>query len=143
MLILGSMASVKSLEKGFYYMHPQNRFWKTLAKVLDKQIPQSIEDKKQWLYDNHIALMDIIYSCNRKGSLDSDIKDIVPNDITKVLQTANIKGIFCNGRKSYDTAKKTYPQYEFIYLPSSSPANAGKWNEKEWYKIKEYLDKDE
>ncbi|MDE5755610.1 MAG: DNA-deoxyinosine glycosylase [Clostridia bacterium] len=138
-LILGSMASVKSLEKGFYYMHPRNRFWSTIAEVADSPVPEDIEGKRQWLLDNNIALMDIIYSCNRKGSLDSDITDIVPNDIEKVLNTANIRGIFCNGRKSFDTAQKTYPQLHFEYLPSTSPANAGKWDKEEWMKIKDCL----
>ena len=138
-LILGSMASVKSLEKGFYYMHPRNRFWSTVSKIVGKEVPDGIEQKKQWLLDNNIALMDIIYSCNRKGSLDSDITDIVPNDIQRVLNTANIRGIFCNGRKSFDTAQKTYPNLTFHYLPSTSPANAGKWNEEEWMKIKDIL----
>ena len=138
-LILGSMASVKSLEKGFYYMHPRNRFWSTVSKIVGKEVPDGIEQKKQWLLDNNIALMDIIYSCNRKGSLDSDITDIVPNDIQRVLNTANIRSIFCNGRKSFDTAQKTYPNLTFHYLPSTSPANAGKWNEEEWMKIKDLL----
>ncbi|MDE6472265.1 MAG: DNA-deoxyinosine glycosylase [Clostridia bacterium] len=138
-LILGSMASVKSLEKGFYYMHPRNRFWSTISKVAGEHVPEDIEGKKQWLLDNNIALMDIIYSCNRKGSLDSDITDVTPNDIEQVLNTANIRAIFCNGRKSFDTAQKTYPSLTFQYLPSTSPANAGKWNEEEWLKIKQYL----
>ena len=138
-LILGSMASVKSLEKGFYYMHPRNRFWSTVSKIVGKEVPADIEQKKQWLLDNNIALMDIIYSCNRKGSLDSDITDVVPNDIEQVLNTANIRAIFCNGRKSFETAQKTYPHLTFYYLPSTSPANAGKWNEEEWLKIRLYL----
>ncbi len=138
-LILGSMASVKSLEMGFYYMHPRNRFWSTIAKVVGSPVPEDIVGKKKWLLDNHIALMDIIYSCNRKGSLDSDITDVTPNDIEQVLNTANIKSIFCNGRKSYDTAVKTYPNLTFNYLPSTSPANAGKWSEEEWLRIREYL----
>ena len=139
-LILGSMASVKSLEKGFYYMHPRNRFWTTIAKVVGSEVPQDIEGKRQWLIANKVALMDIIYSCNRKGSLDSDITDVTPNNIEQVLNTANIRAIFCNGRKSFYTAQKTYPHLTFYYLPSTSPANAGKWNEEEWMKIKEYLE---
>ena len=138
-LILGSMASVKSLERGFYYMHPRNRFWDTISKVVGKPAPKEIEGKRQWLLDNNIALMDIIYSCNRKGSLDSDIKDVVPNDIMQVLNTADIKAIFCNGRKSYDTAKKNYPQLEFNYLPSTSPANAGIWDESALIEIRDKL----
>lgn len=132
-LILGSMASVKSLEKGFYYMHPRNRFWSMLSKALGEPVPDGIEARKKWLLDNNIALMDIIYSCNRSGSLDSEIRDIVPNDLTRVLSVAkDLQGIYCNGRKSYDTARKAYPDLEFNYLPSTSPANAGGWDESLW-----------
>lgn len=138
-LILGSMASVKSLEKGFYYMHPQNKFWRVIALVAGNPVPESIEGKRQWLLDNNIALMDIIYSCERKGSLDSDIREVTPNDIRQVLDNAPIRAIFCNGRKSYDTARKNYPDVEFKYLPSTSPANAGGWNEQAWLDIKRYL----
>ncbi|MDE6189045.1 MAG: DNA-deoxyinosine glycosylase [Clostridia bacterium] len=138
-LILGSMASKKSLEKGFYYMHPRNRFWSTVSKVVGEPAPESIDDKKAWLLKHNIALMDIIYSCNRKGSLDSDIKDVVPNDISEVIKTGNIQAIYCNGRKSFETAKKAYPHIDFIYLPSTSPANAGSWNIDEWLKIRDCL----
>ena len=138
-LILGSMASVKSLEKGFYYMHPRNRFWTTIGQVAGEQVPESIEGKRDFLLTHKIALMDIIYSCNRDGSLDSDIKDAVPNDIMQVIKTGNIQAVFCNGRKSYEIAKKTYPDIDFNYLPSTSPANAGGWNIDEWMKIKDYL----
>ena len=120
-------------------MHPRNRFWSTISKVVGSIAPEDIEGKKQWLLDNNIALMDIIYSCNRKGSLDSDITDVTPNDIEQVLNSANIRAIFCNGRKSFDTAQKTYPHLTFHYLPSTSPANAGKWSEEEWLKIKDFL----
>lgn len=138
-LILGSMASVKSLEKGFYYMHPQNKFWRVIALVAGNPVPESIEGKRQWLLDNNIALMDIIYSCERKGSLDSDIREVTPNDIRQVLDNAPIRAIFCNGRKSYDTARKNYPDVEFKYLPSTSPANAVGWSEQAWLDIKRYL----
>ncbi|MDE5549402.1 MAG: DNA-deoxyinosine glycosylase [Clostridia bacterium] len=138
-LILGSMASVKSLEKGFYYMHPRNKFWTIIGEVAGERVPESIEGKKAWLLAHKIALMDIIYSCNRDGSLDSDIKDVIPNDIIKVMNTANIQAVFCNGRKSFEIAKKTYPNISFNYLPSTSPANAGAWNKEEWMKIRQYL----
>lgn len=138
-LILGSMASVKSLQEGFYYMHPRNRFWSTVAEVVADPVPDTIPEKKAWLLKHNIALMDIIYSCNRRGSLDSDIKDVVPNDIRKVLACADIKAVYCNGRKSFDTAKKFYPDIEFIYLPSTSPANAGKWDVAPWLNIRASL----
>ncbi|MDE6758959.1 MAG: DNA-deoxyinosine glycosylase [Clostridia bacterium] len=138
-LILGSMASVKSLEKGFYYMHPRNRFWTTIAQVVGDPVPESIKGKRDWLLAHNIALMDIIHSCNRNGSLDSDIKDVIPNDIKNVLKTAKIQAIYCNGRKSYEIANKTYPDVDFNYLPSTSPANAGGWDIEEWMKIRRFF----
>lgn len=138
-LILGSMASVESLKQGFYYMHPRNRFWSTMAKITGKPVPESIDGKRAFLLENGIALMDSIYSCEREGSLDSDIKNVVPNDIPAVLAATNIKAVFCNGKKSYAVAKKAYPEIDFKCLPSTSPANAGGWNEEEWIKLREYL----
>lgn len=138
-LILGSMASVESLKQGFYYMHPRNRFWKTVAKITDKEVPDSIDGKRAFLLENRIALMDSIYSCEREGSLDSAIKEVVPNDIPAVLAATQIKAVFCNGRKSYEVAKKAYPSIDFILLPSTSPANAGNWKEEEWLRLREYL----
>ena len=138
-LILGSMASVKSLEKGFYYMHPRNRFWATISKVVGLPVPDDIEGKKKWLLANNIALISRLSSCHRKCALDSDIPDVTPKDIMKVLETADIQAIYCNGRKSYDTAVKTYPNLTFHYLPSTSPANAGKWSEDAWLKVGETI----
>ena len=138
-LILGSMASVESLKQGFYYMHPRNRFWSTMAKITEKSVPESIDGKRAFLLENGIALMDSIYSCEREGSLDSDIKNAVPSDIPAVLAATNIKAVFCNGKKSYAVAKKAYPEIDFKCLPSTSPANAGGWNEEAWIKLREYL----
>lgn len=138
-LILGSMASVESLKQGFYYMHPRNRFWPTMAKITGNPVPESIDGKRAFLLENGIALMDSIYSCDREGSLDSDIKNAVPSDIPAVLAATDIKAVFCNGKKSYAVAKKAYPAIDFKCLPSTSPANAGGWKEEEWLKLREYL----
>ena len=59
-LILGSFPSVKSREQGFFYSHPQNRFWQVLASVLQQPIPASIEEKKAFLLQNNIAVWDVI-----------------------------------------------------------------------------------
>lgn len=138
-LILGSMASVKSLEKGFYYMHPRNRFWGTLAAITGDPVPDALEDRKKYLLAHHIALMDSIKTCERKGSLDSDIRDVVPNDIASVIAASKIKAVFCNGTKSYEVAKKAFPDIGFVKLPSTSPANAGAWDIGKWMQIREYL----
>ena len=100
-LILGSFPSVKSRESQFFYHHPQNRFWKVLSSVLDKDTPITIDEKKDFLLDNNIALWDVIASCYIEGSSDSSIKNVVANDLNKIIDTCDIKQIFCNGGKSF------------------------------------------
>ena len=126
-LILGSFPSVKSRETGFFYGHPQNRFWKVLATLLKEPVPDTIEEKKAMLLAHRIALWDVIQSCDIKGSSDSSIKNAVPNDFSFILKTAPIRQIYTNG----GTAYKLYHKYcekvtgfEAVKLPSTSPANA-------------------
>lgn len=126
-LILGSFPSVKSREMQFYYGHPQNRFWKVLAFVLNTDVPNTIEEKKQFLLSNHIAVWDVIASCRIVGSSDSTIKDVVANDFTGILQNSKIERIFVNGTKAYDLYCKyaeSKTGVKAIKLPSTSPANA-------------------
>lgn len=126
-LILGSLPSVKSRQNQFYYGHPQNRFWKVIASVLNVPVPASVEEKKSILLENKIALWDVIYECDIVGSSDSSIKNVVPCDIVSIIKKTNIKKIYCNGQ----TAGKLYKQFIFPQthfdaevLPSTSPANA-------------------
>ena len=127
-LILGTFPSVKSREQHFYYGHPQNRFWKLLAALTQwPQIPQTIEQKKQMLLENEIAIWDVIQSCDIAGSSDSSIKNVVPSDIGSILKNSGIARIYANG----NMAKKLYEKYilpetgvPIIGLPSTSPANA-------------------
>ena len=126
-LILGTFPSVKSRENQFYYGHPQNRFWKVIARLTESEVPQTIEEKKKLLLEHGIAIWDVIESCDIIGSSDSSIKNVVPADIGKVLAHSNIRNIYANG----GTAKRLYEKYsrqktgrEIIGLPSTSPANA-------------------
>ena len=141
-LILGSFPSVKSREAGFFYGHPQNRFWKVVAGVFNVDIPQTIEEKKSFLLKNNIAVWDVIQSCDIEGSSDSSIKNVIVNDLSKILDTADIREIYVNGK----TALKYYKKYTETKLgrpakclPSTSPANAA-WNieklTEEWKCIK-------
>lgn len=126
-LILGSFPSVKSRQGRFFYHHPQNRFWKVLAAVLEEPIPQSIEEKTELLHRRHIALWDVIGSCEITGSSDSSIRQVVPNDLSPILQAAPIGAVFCNGSTSYGYyARYTQPGTSLpaYKLPSTSPANA-------------------
>lgn len=145
-LILGSFPSVKSREQNFFYGHPQNRFWKVVSAVMDTDTPVTIEGKSNFLHENHIALWDVIASCDITGSSDSSIKNVVANDLKDIFKNADIRQIFVNGK----TAEKYYNKYirntigrEAVCLPSTSPANAGWRVEKlvdAWSVIKEYLD---
>ena len=126
-LILGSFPSVKSREAGFFYGHPQNRFWKTVAAVFEEDVPATIEEKKKMLLRNGIALWDVVASCEIEGSSDSSIRNVKPNDIKKLIGKTSISRIYVNGR----TALKLYRKYleeqldmEAAVLPSTSPANA-------------------
>ena len=126
-LILGSFPSVKSREAAFFYGHPQNRFWKTLAGILSEELPVTIDEKKNFLHKNHIAVWDVIESCDIIGSSDSSIRNVVPNDLSDILAAADIKQIYCNGARSYEYyCKYTKDQtgMDARKLPSTSPANA-------------------
>lgn len=121
-LILGSFPSIKSREAGFYYAHPQNRFWKVLSIIFD----EPIENKQEFLKKNHIALFDVCASCEIKGSSDASIKEVVPNDISEILNSSEIKIIFLNGKTAANLYKKYMQDIKIssVVLPSTSPANA-------------------
>lgn len=126
-LILGTFPSVKSRENAFYYGHPQNRFWKVMARLTGEAVPASIQEKKLLLLKHGIAIWDVIYSCQIEGSSDSSIKEVVPNDITSVLRESPIKRIYGNGDKAcqlYNKFCKEQTGMDIIKLPSTSPANA-------------------
>lgn len=127
-LILGSFPSVKSREARFFYGHPQNRFWRVMALLFDSRVPETIEEKTSLMLSHRLALWDSIHSCTIRGSSDSSVRDVVPNDIGAILRSSKINRVFCNGALSY----KMYMKYIYpatglaaVRLPSTSPANAG------------------
>lgn len=126
-LILGSFPSVKSRAQGFYYGHPQNRFWRVMAAVLSEELPVTIDEKRDMLLRNHVALWDVLEECDIVGSSDSSITNERPADIAWLLGESRITHIFTNGA----TAGRLYEKYlrklsgiEAEVLPSTSPANA-------------------
>lgn len=127
-LILGSFPSVKSREQQFFYGHKQNRFWRVMAQVLDCAVPEDVPQKRAMLLTHHVALWDVIASCEITGSSDASIRDVRPNDLSRILSQADIQAIYTNGSKAYEL----YQKYIFPVngrkahpLPSTSPANAG------------------
>lgn len=126
-LILGSFPSVKSREQGFYYGHPQNRFWRVLSEVYGEPLPLTIPAKRELVLRHGLALWDVIASCEITGSSDASVKNAVPVDIARVTRAADIRQVICNGALS----GRLYAKYllpvtgiEAIVLPSTSPANA-------------------
>ena len=145
-LILGSFPSVKSREINFYYGNPKNRFWSTLEKVFKEDIGSSNQDREKFLLNHKIALFDVVYSCNITASSDSSIKDVIPNDIKKIVDKSKIEAIFTTGTKAYSLYNKYLLEdvgIEAFKLPSPSPANCKRGIEEElvnsYSKIKEYF----
>lgn len=126
-LILGSFPSVKSRENNFYYGHPQNRFWKLMARLLSEETPQTVEEKKQMLLKHGIALWDVVAECDIHGSSDLSIRNVIPADISRILTAADIRLIIANGSAAFKLYQKHCEQQtgrEAVKCPSTSPANA-------------------
>ena len=128
-LILGSFPSVKSREIAFYYGHPQNRFWSILSEVFQREIGKTIDEKRAFIHDTHLALYDVIESCDIIGSSDTSIKNVVTTDILSLIKSSKIDKIILNGKKAGSLFEryqltKIPPSITYEVLPSTSPANA-------------------
>ncbi|HCA05474.1 MAG TPA: DNA-deoxyinosine glycosylase, partial [Ruminococcaceae bacterium] len=124
---LGSFPSVKSREAMFFYGHPQNRFWKLAAALFSEPVPVTVEEKTALILNHNMALWDSIQSCEITGSSDSSVKNVVPNDLSVILENSRVSRVFCNGALSHKMYMKyIFPQtgLEAVKLPSTSPANA-------------------
>ena len=124
-LVLGSFPSVKSREQGFYYGHPQNRFWRTLATVHGEPVPSTVPEKKALLARQRIALWDMAAECEIEGSMDSDLRNIRVVDLAPLMRRAPIERILLNGRKAESLFLAHCPEWVHlaVYVPSTSPAN--------------------
>jgi TDG/mug DNA glycosylase family protein len=131
-LILGSMPGKRSLDAQQYYAHPQNAFWKIIGELTGTPPHTPYARRLQALQAAHIALWDVLHSCVRHGSLDSDIEQEQANDFeTFFAQHPHITRVFFNGAKAEQSfrkfvlGKQTLPPLELVRLPSTSPAHAG------------------
>lgn len=125
-LLLGSMPSPKSRETGFYYGHPQNRFWKVLPALYGEEALSSIPEKCAFLKRHRLALWDVLASCTIQGASDASIRDARPNDLSLILDHAPIEAIFCTGKQAlrlYETLCEPKTGRKAVGLPSTSPAN--------------------
>lgn len=127
LLILGTWPSPKSREMGFYYGHPQNRFWPLLAALTGRPRPQTIPEKKALILESGLALWDTLESCTIQGARDETIRDPVPNDVAGLLKASGICAVACNGaaaHRFYQKFAQSLTGLEALRLPSTSPANA-------------------
>ncbi|MBE6464498.1 MAG: DNA-deoxyinosine glycosylase [Eggerthellaceae bacterium] len=127
-LVLGSMPSPASRKLGFNYGHPQNRFWRVMARLADEPVPSTNDRKRDFCLRHHIALWDVLASCEIKGASDASIKNALPNDLASIVSAAPIEAVFCTGAKAFELYNKLGCKeacgIDAIKLPSTSPANA-------------------
>ena len=144
-LILGSVPGIKSLEMQEYYAHPQNKFWRILFELFNEDYTTDYAEKIDLLKKNKIAVWDVIDSCERKGSLDNEIKNENHHNILQLLDHfPSIKVIFCNGQKSFKTLGKILPddpKIPVFVLPSTSPAYTIPYQHKlkDWSSLKSFI----
>jgi hypoxanthine-DNA glycosylase len=126
-LILGSFPSAASRATGFFYGHPQNRFWRVLAALLGEDAPRTVEEKAALALRGRVALWDVVAGCEIAGSSDASITNVRANDLRAILAGAEIRAIFCNGGTAYKWYGRLLREplgREAVCLPSTSPANA-------------------
>ena len=123
-LILGTIPSPKSRERGFYYMHPQNRVWRMLSEVLGEETPADITGRREMCLRRGVALWDVLAECSIDGASDSSIKNAVPNRLDTIFQQADIRAVFTTGKKAQALYERFFPDsMKAVCLPSTSPAN--------------------
>ncbi len=128
MLILGSFPSTASLAAQQYYAHPQNQFWRILGEVIGQPLKEmDYPARLVAVQAAGIAIWDIYASCERAGSLDTAIRDVVPNDLGALKNSAlAIRRICFNGRTAGRRIREVEALgFEVVILPSTSPAHAG------------------
>ena len=129
-LILGTLPGPESLQKGQYYANPYNQFWRIIYSVFGEiEIDPSYSGKLSFLRENDIALWDIFYSAQRKGALDADIKNEIPNDISGLIELYPcINRILLNGRRAERSFRMLFSKtnIDAVYVPSTSTAFAKK-----------------
>ena len=127
-LVLGSIPSPKSRETAFNYGHPQNRFWRVLARIANEPVPSTNERKRDFCLRHHIALWDVLAECDIEGASDASIKNAKPNNLKIITDAARIEAVFCTGAKAHDLYRRLECEQTCglpaTKLPSTSPANA-------------------
>lgn len=142
-LFLGSFPSITSFDQSFYYAHKRNAFWPIMEMIFNVTLPNN-DAKIAFCLIHKIGLWDVIGSCERGNSSDSNLKGIIPNDFHTFLQTyPNITAIGFTGKKAYDLFEKYFKEtpIEKVLLPSTSPAHASMSREEKEILYKVFIQK--
>ncbi len=126
-IILGSFPSVKSVKEGYYYANPHNRFYAVMSAILGEDLVSvDWNEKKRLLLKHHVALHDVIGSCQIEGSSDATIHNPKPSRLKAIIEESHISKVYCNGQKAYALYQKYFSDLALpvTVLPSTSPANA-------------------
>ena len=146
-LVLSTMPGGAALRKKEYYGYEHNAFWKIIFDIFDVPFSSDYKVRKNLLKSNFVALWDTIASCERQGSSDTAIKNIIYNDIESFLKKhESIRAVFLNSKfahKIFLKAVKGSINPQVLVMPSTSPANTVKYEKKlrQWLAIKEFLDR--
>jgi methylated-DNA-[protein]-cysteine S-methyltransferase len=151
-LILGTMPGEQSQQKQQYYANPGNHFWKIIYGIFDQSPGHDYADRVAFVIAKRIALWDVLENCTRRGSSDSNIKNVVINDVSGLItRYKEIRCIAFGSRKASELFFRylrplpdeiVKRQIKFLLLPSPSGRNArinpaGKIAA--WKKITEYI----
>jgi len=128
-IVVGTMPSVDSLRFSQYYGHPRNQFWKIFFSIFEGgRAPLDYEDKTNTAKQHGVGLWDVLATCERKGSLDSNISDERFNDFLALLKEyPGVRMLIFNGQNSSKYFRKVFgqiPGVEYRIMPSTSPAHA-------------------
>jgi len=124
-LILGSMPGAESLRRQEYYAFKYNVFWRIMGELFAFSVELPYPTRLAELRRHGVALWDVLAACERPGSLDSDIREARPNDITHLVKKLpKLERILCNGGAAHGYFRRFFPELEARRLPSTSPAAA-------------------
>jgi double-stranded uracil-DNA glycosylase len=130
-LILGSLPGDESIRQQQYYAHPQNQFWVMLASVYGETLYDAYARRISLIARHELAVWDVLNSAERAGSLDTAIRNAVPNDFSVFFaRHKRLEAIAFNGQKAHALYKRYIAKSDrgpsrtlrTAVMPSTSPA---------------------
>lgn len=133
-LLLGSFTTKPFDGYDWFYSNKRNQFWDIMSEVYDRRL-YTKHQKQRLFRDLHMALGDIIYSCERlnESHLDINLVNITYNlgPLKKIIHTTKPEKIFFTSKfverkfkKLFANEIADYPRMKLVCLPSPSPRYA-------------------